>query len=226
MGVEAEIGCLSCKKYIWLGSMKPEKWRGFQIPNKDVFRFFSLHSKNQNSNCNLYYTHDLGVETPPWNEDKKWQEDVNSRSFWDSYSENGKICGNCNKRLADKNDKELGDNIKKGTYLWFCNNACFEAYKRDYRIRLDIEIYDSTEDEVIKSNSENLVIGCSHCKSYCLIDNEKDASGIIRDYRYLHEFLIEHAFHRSLMIYIKSNSKKKAPWEEIDTKASWREYEY
>ena len=110
MGIEANMGCLGCKKNIWLGSMKPYKWNGFQIPNKDVFRFLSLHSNNKNSNCRLNYTHDAGDESP-WDEfvdiKKEWQEDVNSRYFWDSYSEEGTICGNCKRLLIDKDGKEI-----------------------------------------------------------------------------------------------------------------------
>lgn len=224
MGIEAEIGCLRCKKYIWLGSMKPYKWKGFQIPNSDIFRFLSLHSNNQNSNCKLIYTHDTNKEVPPWNENQKikkeWQEDINSRSFWDSFSDKGIICGNCNRLLIDKNGNEIHDNIQKNTYSWFCNQTCFEEYNKKYKEEQNITIYDSTNDEGIKSASQNITVGCTQCKSYTIINGQKDNSGTIKDYEYFHLFLCEHAFHLDLVVFIGDFDKTKPPWS-ID---SWKEH--
>ena len=226
MGIEAEIGCTSCKKYIWLGSMKPYKWNGFQIPDKDAFRFFSLHSKNQHASCNLYYTHDAGDELPPWDENEEWQEDINSRNFWNSYSEDGKICGNCNKLLINKEGKELASYIQKNIYALFCDSTCFEEYVADYARKWDTKIYDSTNTERVKSDSKFLEIGCTHCKRYCIIDHQKDSSGIMKDYEYLHNFLTEHAFHKSLILYTETNTDISPPWKEDNNKALWKEYEY
>lgn len=229
MGTEVEIGCLGCKKKIWLGSMKPYKWKGFQIPDNDVYRFLSLHSNNHNPNCKLQYLQDGRDEGYPWSEeidgDKSWEEDINSRWFWNSHSEEGMICGHCKKLLSDINGNEIVPNaIEKNSRSWFCDETCFENYKAFYEKKLNIRIYDSTKDIGVKSSSNIIEVGCTQCKSYTIINNKKDECGTFKDYEFLHLFLMEHSFDKNLIVFIGDYTTAETPWTNELTKQLWEEY--
>ncbi len=231
MGIESSIGCLKCKKSIWLGSAKPSKWDGFQVGNEIAFRFLSLHSHNLKTNCVLCYMHDANFELPPWEDEKtekEWEEDINSIYFAyssSSYSKEGTICGHCKKLLENKdNHQAISNFIKKNEFLSFCNQSCFEAYKTFFKRHEDISLYDSTEDEKAESLTGIVEIGCTHCKVYTIIDGKEEMDGLIKDYKYLHTFFYKHNCHENLLVFIGDEEKGIAPWKNKLTKNSWGIY--
>ena len=203
MGVEWHIGCLKCKKYIWLGSMKISKWNGFQIGNEVVNQFLSMHTNNIH-NCKLLIECDNN-DYLWWEKPTEWEEDIISRSFWDSYSDEDQIkCGQCERLLFTTDTAEherLG--IMKNKYLWFCNDICFNDYlKKEYEEHGRM-IYDSSNDKNMVPSNSILEVGCDLCNEFISIDNSLDEDGRIKDFEYLADFFIEHLGHQSILASFK-----------------------
>lgn len=206
MGVEWHIGCLKCKKFIWLGSQKPFSFKGFQIGNQNVKRFLYLHSEcDKNEIGNLLLTSD-GIDKTPWisNENTEWKEDILSRSFcFDSLKIDtindikNIICANCGKAIETNkhNIKSKDLLLKKGDLLWFCDEDCFDKYVEYNQEERDHLIYDSTNDAIKISTNSILHVACTICKKYVILDDKKISNSLKRDFEYLGLFLCEHIGH-------------------------------
>ena len=223
MGVEWHIGCLKCKRQIWLGSQKPFKWKGFQIGDENIKRFLFLHSVCESkTNGNFLLTNDRTAKIP-WesdNEKLEWQEDILSRSFcFDSWKENHIICANCSKKI--KTDKEpTNENLIKSTFLWFCNESCFDNYIEYNRRKREYFIYDSTNDPIPLTIGDSFEVGCAKCKTFVIIDNQSNLLNKTKDFEYFALFLCEHiGFNHRLKI----NVDNKYSWRQLE---DWIEYEY
>ncbi|OQP40989.1 hypothetical protein A4H97_15425 [Niastella yeongjuensis] len=229
MGIEWNIGCLKCKRQIWLGSEKPYKWKGFQIKNEDVERFLSLHSQcDKNINGNLLLTNDGTIDIPWYSDDTKleWQEDILSRTFcFDSWFNKAFYCPGCSKKLDDDEElRKLNGDVKKNSYLWFCNDACFDRYVENYRKNEETIIYDSTNDQQQPATGAVFEVCCTRCKTFVVIDNLKDADEITRDFEYLALFLEEHIGHDHLLKVNFDNNN--ILWKETKYMDKWKEYVY
>ena len=229
MGVEWHLGCLKCKRQIWLGSQKPFKWTGFQIGDENVKRFLSIHSLcHKNANGNLLLTND-GTTKIPWedeNERFEWEEDILSREFcFDSYSQEGLKCANCSKSIkVDEESRKLNGNLMKSQYLWFCNDTCFDNYLEFNKRDREKFIHDSTNDLPTNLKEYSIEVGCTNCKIYVTIDNQKDSFNKIKNFEYLALFLCEHLGHNH---FLKVNiDNKDIPWKETKLHNEWKEYEY
>jgi hypothetical protein len=231
MGVEWNIGCIKCKRQIWLGSQKPFKWQGFQIGEQSIKRFLYLHSKCENSLAgNLLLTNDGALQIPWDAEDERfeWQEDILSRSFcFDSWNQSTTICANCKKELEpDKNNRKFAGNVMKGEYLWFCDNHCFSNYVEYKRTEREEFIYDSTEDAMPPSIEGLFEIGCTKCKEYVIIDNKQTPSepARIRNFEYLALFFCEHIEQDHIL---KLNiDNQNILWRQAEFAKEWKEFEY
>jgi hypothetical protein len=187
MGVEWDIGCVRCRRFVWLGSQKPYKWEeGFQIGAATLRRFLGLHPFE--AGCELSLAND-GTAEVPWDEDDSadsgWREDLLSRSFWDSWGEGGQVCAQCGA-------PELRGGLRRGDYLWLCGEACLAAYRRAQAEERGRPTYDSTDDPLPRPQGGALAIACLDCRSYCVADGQEDARGMTRDLCYLAHFLSEH----------------------------------
>ena len=189
MGVEWDIGCARCRRFIWLGSQKPYKWEdGFQVGAATLRRFLGLHPLA--AGCELLLTND-GTAEVPWDEDDddasgdSWREDLLSRSFWDSWGEDGQVCAQCGA-------PERPGGLRRSIYLWLCGEACLAAYRRAQAEERDRLTYDSTDDPLPGTRGGALAIACLDCRSYCVADDRDDGAGTTRDLRYLAHFLCEH----------------------------------
>lgn len=229
MGVEWNIGCLKCKRQIWLGSQKPFNWKGFQIGDESVKRFLSLHALcNNQVDGNLLLTNDETTKVP-WEDNEErleWNEDILSRTFcFDSLNSEGIICAYCSEKLeVDEESRKRKGNLKKNQFLWFCNEACFDNYIEYNRKDRGRFIYDSTKDQLPQIKQDSFEAGCINCKSYIVINKQKDTKGKTRDIEYFALFLCEHLGHDHLLkINIGNNN---IPWRETKLHNEWKEYEY
>ncbi|WP_198144963.1 hypothetical protein [Microscilla marina] len=230
MGVEWDIGCQVCKKFIWMGSMKPFKWHGFQVSDATIRRFFSLHAIAQKKGCHLYLMTDSGGDTPWSNDVDAWQEDIVSRSFWDSIATNdhGSSCAYCGKALKEK---PLSYHyLQRNQCLWLCNQDCVEAYvARTTQERNHWGegcIYDSTLDTVWFDPNAALEIGCTECHSYVVIDGKSvDAHHQVYDFEYLALFLGKHIGHCHLLVHFEGAGQPiTVPWHNETTASQWTVY--
>ena len=112
----------------------------------------------------------------------------------------------------------------KAQYLWFCNDYCFDNYLEFNRIEREYFIHDSTNDPPISLKEHSMEVGCTKCKIYTTIDNQKDSFGKIKNFEYLALFLCEHVGHDHLL---KVNiGNRDIPWKETKLQNEWKEYEY
>ena len=229
MGVEWHIGCIKCKRQIWLGSQKPFKWKGFQIGDKIVKRFLSLHSKcGNNLDGNLLLAND-GTELVPWESDDEkleWKEDILSRSFcFHSWYQDKITCAECRKELnAEENCRVKEGNLMKNTFLWFCDEKCFVNYVESCMKERESFIYDSTVDHLPLIVGDLFEVGCTKCKTYVAIDNTTDSNNFTRNFEYLALFFEEHIGPEHIL---KVNiDNENIPWKQIDIDNDWKEYEY
>ncbi len=240
MGVETEIGCLGCKKYIWLGSAKSMKWKGFQVGNEYAYHFFKSHSNNEN--CNLLYVYDDPYEDRliPWDEESsaydEWEEDIVSLTFWDSHSSKGLVCGYCENLLVDIDLSILQPNVDinqtilqpniliKNKRLCFCNDECFSAYLKKSKEK-GYKIYDSIKEARVYNSFQMIEMGCTKCKRYWIIDNTKDKSGEVKNHEYLAFILGDHSFKSNcnLIVFTEGQNQDKIPWKNKLTKELWKE---
>lgn len=203
MGIEWHIGCLKCKRQIWLGSQKPYKWKGFQIGNENAKRFLSLHAScGSKENGNFLLTND-GTTKIPWEDDAEsieWAEDILSRTFcYDSWRNEDIICAHCSEKLdVDEESRLQKGNLMKNQFLWYCNEACFHNYVEFYREERGRVIYDSTNDK-IQAFETSLEVTCTICNTSLSIDNQEDEIGNIKDFEYLALFMGEHLGHDHLL---------------------------
>lgn len=115
MGIEIDLGCERCRIFAWLGSRKPEKWRGFQVGNRHVAEFLSLHTDP----CRLVLLAD--TEDRDWDEGAPWREDLRSRSFWSLRTDRWR-CGQCDAVLPGEQRA-----VSIGRHLAFCSRSCLQA---------------------------------------------------------------------------------------------------
>jgi hypothetical protein len=230
MGIEWNLGCLKCKRQIWLGSQKPFSWKGFQIKDENVKRFLSLHSQcHNNMNGNFLLTNDGTIDIPWYNDDTRlqWEEDILSRTFcYDSWhNEGGLTCADCGKKIeGDEERRKQNGNLTKGSYLWFCNDTCFDSYVEYNRNDREHFIYDSTNDQVKPETGTAFEVCCTRCKTFVVIDNLKDADEMTRDFEYLALFLCDHIGHDHLLMVNFENDN--ILWKETKYRDEWKEYEY
>lgn len=212
MGVEWDIGCERCRHFVWLGSQKPYKWAGFQLGDDEVRSFLALHTGDRG--CQLRLTND-GTTAVAWEDGAPsgWREDILSRSFWDSRSEAGLICAQC--EAADPG-------LHKNQLLAFCGEPCFEAY-RAAQLERDHSIHDSSSERVALAPGMQLSLACLDCRAYLIVDDQPDVHGVTRDMQYLALFACEHIGpHRLLALYIDPDSEDPSlPWHGPDA-ASWQ----
>jgi hypothetical protein len=118
MGVEWDIGCLTCREYAWLGSLKPTKWAGFQLGNELLADLLALHA---NPACVLLLDvdHASGLWTRSDEGSDGWREDL--RSLWFGDSDAG-VCATCNARLDE------AAAVIANPCLWFCNTSCVARF--------------------------------------------------------------------------------------------------
>ncbi|MCG8576838.1 MAG: hypothetical protein MI810_18300 [Flavobacteriales bacterium] len=226
MGVEWDIGCTKCKVHIWLGSQKPYKWEGFQIPVENLKRFLSLHANCKESHGNFLLIND-GTAIVPWEEEEtehEWKEDILSRTYcFDSYSEEGLKCAHydCQAKLSeDENIRKQNKNLRRGKFLWFCDDKCFQNFLDFQANERDNPIYDSFGDTI--ESSQLFEMGCTSCQQFVPIDHQENKLGTIRNYQYLAEFLCEHIGPNHALKF--NMDDKYAPWKDARTKNNWEEF--
>lgn len=227
MGVEWEIGCEACKKFIWLGSMKPYKWNGFQVSDATVRRFLSLHAIAQKQGCHLLLMNDYS-DDEPWNNDPDaWQEDIVSRSFWDSItSEKEFSCGNCGKALMEEPMEY--HYIQRNQYLWLCSPECLAVYVAQNRSHWGEScIYDSAQDTALFDTEAPLEVGCTECRSYVVIDDKStDKYDHVQDFEYLAHFLCEHMGCGHLLAHFEGAGQTlTVPWRNASTASEWQVFD-
>lgn len=146
MGTEWDLACVSCRNWVWLGSLKPWKWNGFQMGNRLVAEFFSVHAQ---AGCSLIVTSDARTFDPPWEHDAPatgWHEDLRSRWFWDSSRLDTRppqmVCAACRALLSLPSGPDAeqlrqagydpapgaAKPLIMGRYLWFCGPDCRQRY--------------------------------------------------------------------------------------------------
>lgn len=210
MGVEWNIGCLKCKKYIWLGSQKPFSWKGFQIGAENVKKFLLLHSECSDIE-NLLLANDSTINVPWEIENSNWKEDILSRTFcFDSLHQGGIHCAFCSKNIEHSQEKKL----KISYYLWFCDKKCFNGY---LQIQNKHSIYNSTDD-YLNIDEQLLNVSCNSCKAYVIVD-DNSKSNFSKKYENLALFLCEHIGHDHLL---KANVKISKEIKDME----WNQFEY
>ena len=173
MGVECDLACVTCREWVWLGSMKPWKWSGFQMGNAFVAELLSLHAT---PSCRLIVTSDARAFVPPWQHDDAesgWLEDLRSRWYWDSVRHDATpprmACATCEAPL-DVSTSADAEALRQegfrsapgaaaplivGRYLWFCGPACRDRHRsgpgRAWRAQPDA------------SPHARVRVGCLHC---------------------------------------------------------------
>jgi hypothetical protein len=228
MGVEWNIGCEACKKYIWLGSMKPYKWKGFQVNEATMRRFLSLHAIAQKKGCHLLLMTDYSDDEPWGIDPTAWQEDIISRSFWDSTSsKEGLNCGNCGKAL---NEEPMENHyIQRNQYLWLCSPECLEAYVAQDRSHWnESRIYDSAQDTALFDTEAPLEVGCTQCKNYVVIDGKSvDKYDYVQDFEYLAHFFCEHIGCGHLLAHFEGAGQQTftVPWRNASTASEWKMFD-
>jgi hypothetical protein len=228
MGVEWELGCERCLRFLWLGSQKPLKWRGFQVGDAVVRRFMGLHDRQ--GGCTLKLTND-GCASAPWEDGAHsgWREDVLSRTFWDSWSAEGLDCAHCGatgpRSVAPGTSPERGPGLRKNAALWFCDEPCFAEYCDYQATQRDRQIYDSTDDVVPFGPESVLAVACLDCRAYLRVDGADDGGGTLRDMEALAHFLCEHiGDHRLAALHIAPGEEDRSgPWLGDDADR-WRAY--
>ncbi|RAJ87431.1 hypothetical protein CLV59_101181 [Chitinophaga dinghuensis] len=216
MGVEMHIGCLSCKKFIWLGSQKAYKWEGFQLQHHHVKTFMTWHSM---PDCELFHSNDGTMEVPWDNHPQEWEEDSRSRSFWDSYQNKGIGCAHCGKLIDDQASPVI-------LTEWFqlCNNKCKQDYCDEYLDRYDLRIYDSSKDQPDVSKS-TWTIACHTCKTYYTVESEEYTRA--DTYKHLSLFLSIH-MHKDYGLYkiyhYVTPCIPTLPWQHPATAHEWKPY--
>lgn len=217
MGVEWDIGCERCRRYIWLGSQKPNRWLGFQVGDEVVRRFLGLHPAA--SGCQLRLTND-GTSNVAWEDGvaSGWREDILSRTFWDSSRVDGLVCGHCEAPRPE---------LRKNQYLWFCGESCFDGYQTYQAAERDRPIYDSTADALAVADTSELAVACLDCQEFLIVDGSQVEPKVVRDIHYLALFLCEHiGEHRLLAVHIApGGDDPRCPWHGLQATA-WRPYVY
>lgn len=203
MGVEWQIGCNSCKRFVWLGSQKAESWEGFQMGNAYVERFFALHRHTSPNQCELYLGNDMHEDGGWTQEGSGWKEDILSRRFWDSYHQKTIRCGSCHKVLSDDYRYPPTENVLRlNRGLYVCDDNCRNAYVSAARTDGESDtyqiapIYDSSQDDASVPQDSILVVGCTQCKEFAAVDGAMDATLHVRDFKYLAGFLESHVGHK------------------------------
>ncbi|MEM0997402.1 MAG: hypothetical protein AAGN35_10000 [Bacteroidota bacterium] len=203
MGVEWEIGCVYCRRYVWLGSRKPAVWEGFQMGNEYVERFFALHTHRPDRPCRLVVHDDVGGNAP-WEVDSgvpsDWREDILSRQFWHSFRNRSIVCAQCSRELSsDWTRPPHGQFLRANRGLWFCDSACKAAWVAADGTQhlaeggpLAPRPYDSTEDEPGLPPGGILVVGCATDKTFVPVDGMLLKGGEVRDFAYLAGYLARH----------------------------------
>jgi hypothetical protein len=173
MGVEWDLACVTCRQWVWLGSMKPWKWSGFQMGSAFVAEMLSLHAT---PSCTLIVTSDARAFEPPWQHDDAecgWLEDLRSRWFWDSIRHDATppqmVCATCEAPLELSTGADVEALRQEGyrspggaptplivgRYLWFCGPACRDRHRsgpgRAWRAHPDA------------SPHARIRVGCRHC---------------------------------------------------------------
>jgi len=230
MGVEWKLGCERCLRFLWLGSQKPLKWRGFQVGDGVVRRFMGLHDSR--GGCALTLTND-GCAEPPWEDgvESGWREDVLSRTFWDSWSPAGMDCAHCGatgpRGAAANASTEAGSGLRKNQALWFCTASCFAEYCAYQATQRDRLIYDSTDDPVPFGPESVLAVACLDCRVHLTVDGADDDGGTARDMEALAHFLCEHVGEHRLAALHRTpgESDERCPWLGADAD-SWRAFVY
>ena len=233
MGVEWDLGCERCHRFLWLGSQKPLKWRGFQVGDAVVRRFMGLHDRRQG--CTLRLTND-GCAEAPWEDGAAsgWREDVLSRTFWDSWSAQGLDCAHCGAkgpRTAEPGAAPTaGSGLLKNRALWFCAEACFAEYCAYQASERDHLIYDSSGDALPFAAESRLAVACLDCRVDLLVDGDDNGHGTLRDMEELAVFLCEHlgnqdpSPHRLAAAHIPPGDTS-VPWRGQGAEAErWREF--
>lgn len=228
MGVEWDLGCERCLRFLWLGSQKPMKWGGFQVGDGVVRRFMGLHDHRQG--CTLRLTND-GCPEAPWEEESgaanQWQEDVLSRSFWDSWTAQGLDCAHCGAKgpRAPASDTAQASisGLLKNRALWLCGERCFVDYCAYQATERDRRIYDSSDDVITFAEESLLAVACLDCRVYLVVDGKDDGLGTLRDMEQLALFLCEHigndisdqgaSGHRLAASHITQGEEAEAPWQ-------------
>lgn len=192
MGIEWNLGCTRSKHHIWLGSQKPYKWRGFQLPLDNLRRFVALHpsdgvtgnpmtSARQANGGNLLLANDYTLEVPWEDDETTWREDLLSRSFcWDSwdYHKQQMSCAQSQKVLPSTEEARLAaGHLKKGEELWFYSQADFEEWVAFQETERWTLIHDST-DQVVEMGPSVLEMGCTVCKEYYCMETAEDAEAL------------------------------------------------
>lgn len=211
MGNELQLGCLSCKIHLWLGSKKPEKWQGFQLHHPTVKRFLTWHSK---PDCELFMSDDY-TNNVPWDDHpKEWKEDITSRSYWDSITDKGFVCAECNHLLTNAEDY-----LSLTPYLAFCNTTCHDTYIRYNEEERQCFIYDSRKDIPVTSKTEWAVTAIG---SGVYWEMEKAEN----EWLHLACFFNSYFSTCTFKVYTYSTEETKLqPWHSADTMQHWQAYD-
>lgn len=168
--------------------------------NEYVERFFALHRHTSPNQCELYLANDIHNDGPWEKINSDWQEDILSRSFWDSYHQKTIRCGQCHKVLSDNYRYPPTENVLRlNRGLYVCDHNCRKGYADAPRTDgQSSPIYDSSQDDASVPPDSILVVGCTQCKEFAAVDGAMDASLHVRDFKYLAGFLETHVGHQVL----------------------------
>jgi hypothetical protein len=170
MGVELELGCARCRAWVWLGSAKPAKWRGFQMGNEFVVEFLAAHAHP----CRLMSRRD-DADLAPWDEHPEdWAEDLRSRGAWGRVvaGEGPQPCAGCGTPLG-----HAPTGIAVNRFVRFCGEACLAR-----RLAGGTEgqwTYARVSAEGRLERSEAVSLACTPCaelERFLLLDRSLSAS--------------------------------------------------
>ncbi len=217
MGVEMHMGCLSCKKFLWLGSEKPYAWEGFQLQHHYVKSFMTWHSM---PDCELFHADD-GTTDIPWQKNtEEWEEDSRSRSFWSSNRQDKIVCAKCGISLEGQSNP-----IILAEWFQLCSTSCQKAYADHYMSILDYRIYDSSKDQP-DVNKTAWTVACHTCNTYYTVESQ--AFTPEETYMQLALFLCEH-MHKGYGLYKVYHYAEPCttpfPWQHPDTAHEWKLYD-
>ncbi|MEQ1503494.1 MAG: hypothetical protein ABMB14_14755 [Myxococcota bacterium] len=122
MGVEWKLACTGCREFLWPGSMKPWKWRGFQLGGPPVVAWFGAHARE---GCAIAIcVDDLRERALTLEGADGWREDLRSFGHVEAWSlGDGPRCGWCARAIAPT----APDVVALG-HLWLCDARCRDGF--------------------------------------------------------------------------------------------------
>jgi hypothetical protein len=152
MGLDYEIGCLNCKRFVNLGKFRYSENMYF-IGERKLKRFLGMHSNSINSKCKLFFG---GGDDEPWFDKigpaSDWQKDILSlwkTNDWEIYDSS----------KFEIDTKKLGDLeigcLKCNSYVIINNKKHPDGFSFDYEsLHFFFSIHKSHKEIIVHFSSE------------------------------------------------------------------------